>query len=386
MLLPRILLAAPSNAAVDEILIRLMAIQKDLSKEANFTMMRIGREKVVHEKVRTIRLEVLREMEVNAKMANNSNMGSVKLEISQRQQSINQLGEKLKTLNGNDAAIELTHRQIKEETELLNRAKNTKPSKEEYDKYMREATEDLLEHADVIATTLSSSMNAQMAKYFLHTALQNTRANQNHRRFAICIIDEATQCVEPEALIPFRLGFCKLVLVGDPEQLSATVTSVQAKKLSYDVSLFKRLFDHFEKSPDQARNPIHKLMIQYRMHSEICRWPNKYHYGGVLKNGPQKRESLLHPYLVLDLKEGATQKDGARIFNKVEAAFVARLTRYVREELKKKAVNLYVGVITFYSKQKEVIRVEMNKLGMKDEVPVRTVDGFQVRKYFFLYL
>merc|ERR1719210_2645685 len=102
--------------------------------------------------------------------------------------------------------------------------------------------------------------------------MENFFVNKNIkdcRPFAICIMDEASQCVEPEALIPLRLGFNKLVMVGDPAQLGATVTSVQAKKHNYDVSLFSRIFKEFEY---QANTPIQHLSVQYRMHSDIMTW------------------------------------------------------------------------------------------------------------------
>jgi superfamily I DNA and/or RNA helicase len=58
-------------------------------------------------------------------------------------------------------------------------------------------------------------------------------------------MDEASQCVEPEALVPLQLGVCKLVMVGDHEQLKATVTSQRARQLDYNQSLFGRLVSTF---------------------------------------------------------------------------------------------------------------------------------------------
>ena len=43
-----------------------------------------------------------------------------------------------------------------------------------------------------------------------------------------------------QALIPLRFKFNKLVMVGDHEQLPATVISKSAKDHNYAVSLFKR--------------------------------------------------------------------------------------------------------------------------------------------------
>ena len=57
------------------------------------------------------------------------------------------------------------------------------------------------------------------------------------------IIDEAGQCSEPDALIPLQFGASKLVLVGDPAQLPATVLSKKAERYNFGQSLFERLFN-----------------------------------------------------------------------------------------------------------------------------------------------
>ena len=107
---------------------------------------------------------------------------------------------------------------------------------------------------------------------------------RNCRPFSICIMDEASQCVEPEALIPLKLGFTKLIMVGDPEQLPATVSSIEAKNKDFDVSLYSRVYKTFEVCPEET-TPIQKLAVQYRMHSDIMTWPNQYIYGGILRQG-----------------------------------------------------------------------------------------------------
>lgn len=45
------------------------------------------------------------------------------------------------------------------------------------------------------------------------------RSAEAARKISVCVMDEASQCVEPESLIPLKLGFKKLVMVGDHEQL-----------------------------------------------------------------------------------------------------------------------------------------------------------------------
>ena len=67
------------------------------------------------------------------------------------------------------------------------------------------------------------------------------RTPEAARKISVCVMDEASQCVEPESLIPLKLGFRKLVLVGDHEQLPATVTCRRAQQSGYQQSLFGRM-------------------------------------------------------------------------------------------------------------------------------------------------
>jgi AAA domain len=63
-----------------------------------------------------------------------------------------------------------------------------------------------------------SSMHPLMEKIFVNKDYYWKGASL--RPFRICIVDEASQCVEPEMLIPFRLSFKKLIMIGDHCQLS----------------------------------------------------------------------------------------------------------------------------------------------------------------------
>ena len=69
-----------------------------------------------------------------------------------------------------------------------------------------------------------------MDKYFVQ-GVGTGRSAGAMRPITVCIMDEARKCVEPEAQIPLKLGFNKLVMVGDHEQLPATVTSMKAMNL-----------------------------------------------------------------------------------------------------------------------------------------------------------
>lgn len=70
----------------------------------------------------------------------------------------------------------------------------------------------------------------------------------------------------------------KVYLVGDPNQLPATVLSARASEYSYSKSLFKRLMN--------AGYPVHMMNMQYRMHPAISAFPSNEFYAGKLLDAP----------------------------------------------------------------------------------------------------
>lgn len=106
----------------------------------------------------------------------------------------------------------------------------------------------ILLEADIVGATLSGSGRKQFLDLALH----------NDVTFDTTIIDEAAQTTEPSCLIPLRLGCRRLVLVGDPRQLPATVLCKSAAVAGLGRSLFERL--------ERADHEVVMLTIQYRMH------------------------------------------------------------------------------------------------------------------------
>nr|XP_027202204.1 probable helicase DDB_G0274399 [Dermatophagoides pteronyssinus] len=98
------------------------------------------------------------------------------------------------------------------------------------------------------------------------------------------IVDEASQCVEASNLIPLKLDPKRVILVGDPKQLPATVFSVVALSLNYDRSLFQRL--------QELNFKTVLLQTQYRMHPRISAFPNNKFYKGQLKDAHDLVNSL----------------------------------------------------------------------------------------------
>jgi regulator of nonsense transcripts 1 len=60
-------------------------------------------------------------------------------------------------------------------------------------------------------------------------------------KFTHALIDECTQAVEPECLIPLVKGVEHVVLVGDHQQLSPMVMCKPAEAAGFGRSMFERM-------------------------------------------------------------------------------------------------------------------------------------------------
>jgi len=392
---PRILVVAPSNAAVDELALKLIAAKDEISGPAREKMniLRIGREKSMHPKVRPFSFEASVKKIVDDETDIRRSTHTLKQDIALKQSHANRLWQRHEDAlrDGNEDMSKKYKRECQEVNIQINKIKKTL-SEPLQPKVRREietkARQSIMQSTDIVLTTLSSSSNELMERYFINDT------TRNHRPFSVCIMDEASQCVEPEALIPFKYGFSKLVMVGDHEQLPATVTSRKAKQFEYQQSLFNRLFSYFSSEFGEygrqgltegagntppmkmGKSPVLRLETQYRMHPAIMEWPSRYFYGGQLIAGSQNRTSPLAPYTVFESTATEMYKNG-QIWNEVEAKHVAQIVSVVRRMTK----SLSVGVITYYQKQKSVISLELQNKRISTEGPdsvnVNTVDGFQ---------
>jgi len=94
------------------------------------------------------------------------------------------------------------------------------------------------------------------------------------RQFDLLLIDEAGQCLEPLAwcIIPSAK---RTILCGDHLQLPPTVLSENAKRLGFNLSILEKCFP--------AAGSTYLLDTQYRMHEKIVAFSNAYFYNGRLK-------------------------------------------------------------------------------------------------------
>ena len=278
---------------MDELAVKLMATRSSLPESIRFRLIRLGIEKAMKEEVKKYTFDA--NVERIIKMDTRQMKAAETLEQDQKMKQMvaNQIFEEkiaVESAGNSDLATKL-HRDWKEKMKQINKIKDElkKPIDSKAQRDLRKSAEDrTMAGADVILSTLSSSLSREIDQYFVQ-GVGTGRSAGAMRPITVCIMDEASQCVEPEALIPLKLGFNKLVMVGDHEQLPATVTSMKAKNLDYQQSLFGRLFSFLTgggsiqvKTTSSAGNtpptvasrcPVLRLDMQYRMHKEIADWP-----------------------------------------------------------------------------------------------------------------
>ncbi|XP_067003735.2 uncharacterized protein Setx isoform X2 [Anabrus simplex] len=309
---PRILLCAPSNAAVDELVTRLLSVRQTFPKEERFRMVRVGRMAAMRHNVREISLQELTKRDMKQARFEGETMESVEIEIRNQEAKCRSYEISLESARKKNTDVSLYLKKIADIMKKISQLKNMSLNKAEQqvDKRLeRQSQIKILSGADIVATTLGSCSLSLVSEVF-------GRGGEGQTKFTCCILDEATQCCEPEGLLPLMLGIEKLILVGDPEQLPATVVSKEAQNYGYGQSLFTRIWNKFLNDPG---SPIQFLNVQHRMDPEICLWPSQYFYNNSLitsQSRPAKHVPL-KPYVVLS--EEFTQTSYNEIVNQNEA-------------------------------------------------------------------
>ncbi len=191
------------------------------------------------------------------------------------------------------------------------------------------------------------------------------------------IIDEAGQAVEPEALIALQHQPKKVLLVGDVNQLPATVISTHVQDYHYDWSMLQRL-------QVEHQQPYIMLETQYRMESAIREWPSKQYYNNLLKDGEnistrQKpsfaTDRFISGYHVVNI-DGNEEEFGKSFINLSEANAVYNIISYLTQNSLVDNETT-IGVISFYMGQVIELNRKLTPFNHNVKLTVSTVDGFQ---------
>ena len=218
---------------------------------------------------------------------------------------------------------------------------------------------DIIGKSDVILATNSSAALEAIAR----------------TKFDVAVIDEASQATVPSILIPISKAH-RFILAGDHKQLPPTIISEHAIEL--ENTLFESLI---EKYPFKSQ----LLNIQYRMNRLLMKFPNQEFYDNGLKSDESVDEITINDIISGENEEEALLfidtsqvddygeshiRDSKSIINKLEAKIATGIAKdYIAA-----GVGIEdIGIISPYADQVKIIQE-------KTDVEVKTIDGFQGRE------
>jgi hypothetical protein len=331
-----VLACAPSNAAVDNLLDKLLA--------AGLEPVRLGHPARVAAHLRDRALDLLVERHPDARQARKATRDAFALfrKADKWTRAKPQPGEK-QALRG-------------EARDLLADARTLE----------EQAVDKVLDEARVICATLTGLDSETLGR----------------RRFGLAVLDEACQSTEPASWIPL-LRADRVVFAGDPCQLPPTILSPEAADKGLAVSLMERVMKLY---PAAAR----LLTVQYRMHADIMGFSSGEFYAGSLVADPAvvghrlcdlpgvRAEPLTErPAWFIDTAgagyDEEPEEDTDSRLNRQEADLAAK---QVRGLLDAGVPAADVAVISPYAGQVRLLRERLAGL----DVEVDSVDGFQGRE------
>lgn len=381
----KLLVCAPSNAAVDELVMRFKTGVKTVTGvHHHVNIVRLGRSDAINANVHDVTLDELINKKLNIAPAGDNAREETKKVMDEHKQVSEKLRNAREKLDDAEKKALSNCKELREEMDVLRRRKaqlsqqvdtakdNEGAQSRQAELSRRRAQQEIIDGAHVICATLSGSG---------HEMFQNLNVE-----FETVVIDEAAQCVELSALIPLKYGCAKCILVGDPQQLPPTVFSREAARFKYEQSLFVRM-------QDNHAGDVHLLDTQYRMHPDISLFPSQTFYdsrlldGGdmaTLRSRPWHASELLGPFRFFDV-EGQHQSapKGHSLVNYAEIRIAMQLyTRLVTDfpdyDFKNK-----VGIITPYKSQLRELKEQFRRSfpgDVADGIEFNTTDAFQGRE------
>ena len=312
----KVLVAAPSNTAVDN-------IAKGLIQQ-NVKLLRVGNASKADEAIFTHTPE--------GRLASSKEQKEIK-QLKIRAEEFRKMAMKYKRSFGK---AEREQRQL-----LFKEVKNTRSEIKKIQAYNEEK---LFEEAQVIAGTPIGIYDAGI----------------DHLHFPTLVLDEAGQCIEP-------LGWCifpfadKIILAGDHWQLPPTVLSFEAARLGFDRSILETAI--------ADTNNIHLLNTQYRMKEVIAGFSSSYFYNNQLLSPSHLENTGTHITFIDTAGSGFNEThgpDGVSLQNIGELNIVKKLIESEQPDL------LRTAFISPYSGQ-----VAAAKEVLPKQIRISTIDSFQ---------
>ena len=179
-------------------------------------------------------------------------------------------------------------------------------------------------------------------------------------QYDVLVMDEAGQALEPLAwlVIPYAHTW---ILAGDPFQLPPTVLSSAAEQAGFAVSILEQAFK-------QCKNRFF-LATQYRMRASIAGFSSAYFYEGALLTPPKQADVAVHITFFDTAGTGFEEqhgKDGFSLLNEGELDLVRKIL------IEEKIDTTAAAFISPYAGQ-----IQLAKDALPNELRVSTIDSFQ---------
>lgn len=245
----------------------------------------------------------------------------------------------------------------------------SKEDEDSYKAHLRSCENIILDNADVICCTCVTSFDPRLKPY----------------RFPFVLIDEATQAIESECLLPLLKGCKQAVLVGDHMQLGPVVICREAANAGLKQSLFERLVK-------LGLKPV-RLQVQYRMHPDLSIFPSNTFYEGALQNGVTASDRKLNADFNWPSKDNPLffwhvrgqeelSSSGTSYLNRAEAAAIDKLLVPL---IKGGVSSDKIGIITPYKGQRAfltqfLLRTGVLKPNVYKDIEIASIDSFQGRE------
>ncbi|XP_026543099.1 probable helicase senataxin isoform X2 [Notechis scutatus] len=378
----RILVCAPSNAAIDNLMKKIiLEFKKFREKNAlgncgDINLVRLGQLKSINSEVRKFSLDDQIDRKINkAMLGKDQDLQKKKEDLDRRLDALSRLRAVDRSVKGEKK------QQLEDEICQLSKERERLGSQlKEARGRSQELKSSIILESHIICCTLSTS-----GGLLLKSAFRRLGGDP----VSCVIVDEAGQTCEVETLIPLIHGCKKLVLVGDPKQLPPTIKSLRAQDYRYDQSLIGRLCKHLKEQDQEnisGKFPVLQLTVQYRMHPEICHFPSRYIYEGLLTTDGKIEEDRFslawpfQPYVLFDVSDSREERENDSYCNPQEVMLLAELMKVIKGR-KKDISSRQIGIITPYNAQKRRIQKQLDReFGENSVGEVDTVDGFQGRE------
>ena len=376
----KVLVTAPSNVAVDNVLQRIMNIEENeilgsakqrrakKTSRSKIKAVRLGHPARIQHGIQKFSLESLVQQSDGTEIV---------------QDCRNEMNDHLRTLS-NPKSRSAEKRTAYREMKSLRKEIRSREEK---------IVGQILKDANVVLTTNVGAASS------VFNRMVDSRGDPIP--FDMVIIDEAAQALEASCWISLMRGK-RAVLAGDHKQLPPTIKSTMGEvKIGLGKTLFERLMVSYEKDKNGSSGGCSKMLeVQYRMHKDIAEWASTAMYHGKLlshesvrsrklvdlpqinssatsaENKQQHNEGIEHTTLMLidttgcDMHE--TSNDAGSRYNEGEAGIVVS---HVNALISLGLSAQDIAVITPYNGQVELLRKLL--LPSVPKLEIRSVDGFQ---------